>query len=54
MARCKYCGRNYTGKLSARGYCRECALLNYMHDQGAITVDGFEKWKKGWVKKEFK
>ena len=50
MVKCKKCGRNYTGKMS-NGKCRICAKMDYMYNQGALTIDNYDKWEKDWVKR---
>jgi hypothetical protein len=50
MAKCKLCGRNFTGELSIKKYCRICAKMDYAYNQGAITIDDYKKWEKDWIK----
>jgi len=40
--RCEDCGR----RSNREKLCSECSMLNYMHSQGAITPEGYKKWKK--------
>ena len=50
MGKCKTCGRNVTRDLK-RGDCSECAKMNYMYSQGAVTFKGFKEWEKNWITK---
>jgi len=49
MVKCKQCGRNWTGKLKS-GMCGECAKMEYLYNQGAITTNDWKKWAKEWIK----
>jgi len=48
MAKCKLCGRNYTGKMSL-GRCKVCAEAEYRFQQGAMTSSGYDAWAEGWI-----
>ena len=52
MVTCENCGRNFVGWRAKKGLkkCSECALVNYMYDQGAMTLEKYKKWEKEWVK----
>jgi predicted nucleic acid-binding Zn-ribbon protein len=46
--KCTMCGRNYKGL--SKIMCPECARMNYMYNQGAITLETWKKWEKSWIK----